>query len=79
MSYVAVCTNAAAASAWRSARVNPPWARAACSCPYWSGEVTTATEAWFFAAPRTIDGPPMSICSIVSSWPAPAITVSTKG
>jgi phosphoribosylaminoimidazolecarboxamide formyltransferase/IMP cyclohydrolase len=38
-----------------------------------------ATLAWFFAAPRTIDGPPMSICSMHSSGLAPEATVAVKG
>jgi len=37
------------------------------------------TAAWFFAAERTIAGPPMSICSTTSSGAAPDFTVSTKG
>ena len=41
--------------------------------------MTIATDAWFFAAARTIDGPPMSICSMHSSCPAPLATVSVKG
>ena len=44
-------------------RPTPPPARSS----YWSGEVTIATLGWFFAAARTIDGPPMSICSMHSS------------
>jgi hypothetical protein len=43
------------------------------------GDVTTATLAWFFAAARTIEGPPTSICSMHSSGDAPDITVSVKG
>ena len=35
--------------------------------------------AWFFAAARTIAGPPMSICSMHSSGPAPEATVSVNG
>ena len=35
------------------------------------GEVTIATDGWFLAAARTIDGPPMSICSTHSSGAAP--------
>jgi hypothetical protein len=46
---------------------------------YASGEVTTATLWWFFAAERTIAGPPMSICSITASSSAPEATVCTKG
>ena len=41
--------------------------------------MTTATLAWFFAAARTIDGPPMSICSTHSSISAPESTVSVNG
>jgi hypothetical protein len=41
--------------------------------------VTTATEGWFFAAARTIEGPPMSICSTHSSGLAPDATVSVNG
>ena len=59
--------------------MNPPSARAAKSWSYWSGEVTTATFAWFFAAPRTIEGPPMSICSMHSSGVAPEATVAVNG
>ena len=45
-------------------KVKPPAARASSSWGYCSGEVMTATEAWFFAELRTIAGPPMSICSM---------------
>ena len=38
-----------------------------------------ATEGWFFAAARTIDGPPMSICSTHSSGEAPEATVCENG
>ena len=41
--------------------------------------MTTATLAWFFAAARTIAGPPMSICSTQSSNEAPEATVSRNG
>jgi hypothetical protein len=41
--------------------------------------VTIATDGWFFAAARTIDGPPMSICSTHWSTVAPEVTVSTNG
>ena len=78
-SYVAVCTNASAARRWRSARVNPPAATAASTSAYRSGEVTIATDGWFLAAARTIDGPPMSICSTHSSGPAPESTVCVNG
>ena len=46
---------------------------------YAAGSVTTATEAWFFAAARTIAGPPMSICSTHSSASAPEATVAWNG
>jgi len=39
----------------------------------------SSTLAWFFAAARTIDGPPMSICSTQSCGAAPDITVSVNG
>ena len=32
-----------------------------------------------FAAARTIEGPPISIFSIIASWSAPDATVSAKG
>ena len=41
--------------------------------------VTIATNAWFFAADRTIEGPPISIFSITSSRSAPRVTVSANG
>ena len=44
-----------------------------------SGEVTMATDGWFLAAARTIDGPTMSICSTHSSGVAPEATVCVKG
>ena len=43
------------------------------------GSTTTATLGWFFAAARTIDGPPMSICSTHSSGAAPEATVWVNG
>lgn len=43
------------------------------------GEVTTATDGWFLAAARTIEGPPMSICSTHSSGAAPDATVASNG
>ena len=43
------------------------------------GSTTTATDGWFFAAARTIAGPPMSICSTHSSGEAPEATVSVNG
>ena len=39
----------------------------------------TATEPWFFAAARTIAGPPMSICSTHCSGEAPEATVASNG
>ena len=78
-SYVAVCTNASAASRLRWASVVPPSRTAASSPSYCPGEVTIATDGWFFAAARTIDGPPMSICSTHSSGAAPLATVWVKG
>ncbi len=78
-SYSAVCRKANDASFFRSSSVNPP-ARTAASTPsYPSGSTTTATLGWFFAAARTIDGPPMSICSTHSSMLAPESTVSVNG
>ena len=62
-----MCRNAAAARRRRSARVKPPAATAARTSPYRAGSTTTATDGWFFAAARTIAGPPMSICSTHSS------------
>ena len=38
-----------------------------------------ATEGWFLAAARTIEGPPMSICSTHSSSEAPEATVWVNG
>ena len=38
-----------------------------------------ATDGWFLAAARTIDGPPMSICSTHSSGAAPEATVWVNG
>ena len=70
---------ARAASARRSARVKPPASSAASTTGYASGEVTTATLAWFLAAARTMAGPPMSIFSMHSSMDAPEATVSENG
>src|SRR5690606_13053339 len=78
-SYVAVCTNAAAASALRWAYVKPPARTAVTTSSYRAGSTTTATDGWFFAAARTMDGPPMSICSTTSSGPAPDATVAANG
>ncbi len=78
-SYSAMSANARAASARRWASVNPPSASAPITAGYAAGSVTTATEAWFFAAARTIAGPPMSICSTHSSTSAPDATVAWNG
>jgi hypothetical protein len=78
-SYVAVWTNAAAANVMRAPSVNPPAPVAARTSAYCSGEVTMATDGWFLAAARTIDGPPMSICSTHSSAEAPVATVCANG
>ena len=78
-SYDAVCTNASAASCLRCSRVKPPAVVAASTSAYRSGLVTMATEGWFLAAARTIDGPPMSICSTHSSGVAPEATVWVNG
>ena len=78
-SYAAVCANASAASRCRCSSVNPPAAAAASTSPYAAGEVTMATDGWFLAAARTIDGPPMSICSTHSSGVAPEATVWRNG
>ena len=47
---------------------------------YFEGSITTATDLLFFAALRSIDGPPMSIFSIASSIVTPVFaTVFSKG
>jgi hypothetical protein len=43
---------------------------------YRAGDVTIATEAWFLAAARTIDGPPMSISSTRSSKRMPGLSAA---
>ena len=67
-SYDAVNANASTARLRRKSNEVPPsrsisFVRSA----YWFGLVTTATDSWFFAAARTIAGPPMSISSISAS------------
>ena len=48
--------------------------------PYRSGSVTTATEWKFFAAARTIAGPPMSMFAITSGSGTPRrIATDRKG
>ena len=59
--------------------MNPPSATASSTSAYRAGSTTTATDGWFFAAARTIAGPPMSICSTHSSGDAPEATVSVNG
>ena len=44
-----------------------------------SGSGTTVTEYKFFAAARSMAGPPMSICSMAFFSEAPPATVSSKG
>ena len=81
-SYAPVRAKAAAARRRRtSIDVQPSWAsRSASSASYWSGSVTMATQRWFFAAERTMEGPPMSICSITSAKETPGVfTVASKG
>ncbi len=70
---------ASAARALRWSSVNPPDAAAASTSAYRAGEVTIATDGWFLAAARTIEGPPMSICSTHSSGEAPEATVCWNG
>ena len=79
-SYAAVCRNAASASARRCASVVPP-GRERVDQVARTGRArsTIATFAWFLAAPRTIAGPPMSICSTTASGSAPDATVSVNG
>jgi hypothetical protein len=60
-----VRANASSASARRVSTVVLPWARiSATTSAYCAGDVTMATQAWFFAAARVIAGPPMSIVSM---------------
>ncbi|CAM5638967.1 hypothetical protein SVIOM342S_06893 [Streptomyces violaceorubidus] len=79
MSYSAVCRKASAARRLRAARSKPPSWTAESTSAYRAGLVTTATEGWFLAAARTMEGPPMSICSTHSSAVAPEATVSRNG
>ena len=71
-SYVAVCWNASAASRCRCGEREAARSDGGehVGVPR-RGLVTMATEGWFLAAARTIDGPPMSICSTHSSGVAP--------
>jgi hypothetical protein len=79
MSYSAVRANASAARPRRCSRVKPPSASAASTSAYRDGSMITATEPWFLAAARIIDGPPMSICSTHRSASAPDATVAWNG
>ena len=80
-SYCAVRPKASAASRARvvADRVPPVSLSSARSGAYWPGSVTTATASWFLAAPRIMEGPPMSMFSMASSRPAPRATVSANG
>ncbi len=61
------------AHAGREAVVAPPFARiSARMASYSSGFVTTVTAAKFFAAERSMEGPPMSMFSTASSSVTPS-------
>ena len=78
-SYAAVCANASAARRRRVSSESSPLARSSSSTSwYCSGRHTGAQWAKFFAAPRSIDGPPTSIVSTASSSVTPrrAVTCS---
>ena len=52
----------------------------ASTCSYCDASVSTATSFQFFAAERTIAGPPMSMFSIASSSVQPGLaTVASNG
>ena len=72
-SYDATCANASPARSRRvSSESEPPSEFSSSSMkPYRSGSVTTATEWKFFAAARTIVGPPMSMFAITSASDTP--------
>ena len=75
-----MCANAAAARDRRVSRDSPPCAPISSRiAAYRDGSTTTATDSKFFAAARTMAGPPMSIFSITSSCAAPDATVSRNG
>ena len=80
-SKTAVVANASAARARRVSSDSSPVSRSSCRTrPYWSGRETAATCAKFFAAPRSIVGPPMSIISTAScSWVPYRVATSRKG
>ncbi len=63
-SYPAVWAKASRASRWRVSRDREPLALSSPStAPYSAGSTTIPTWSWFFAAARTIVGPPTSISS----------------
>ena len=73
-----MCRYASTASALRSPSGTSPCASSASRIAgYRAGEVTIATLAWFFAAARTIDGPPMSISSTSSSNVRPGLRAAS--
>ena len=75
-----MCANATAADARRVSSVKPPSRLSSSTISsYRPGSTTTPTDAKFFAAARTMAGPPMSMFSITSSKPAPLATVSRNG
>ena len=58
----------------------PPALSSASTCAYCDASVSTATSFQFFAAERTIAGPPMSMFSIASSKVQPGFaTVASNG
>ncbi len=73
--------NAATASAKRVASpTRSPCCSSASTPSYCDASVSTATSFQFFAALRTIAGPPMSMFSIASSSVQPAFaTVASNG
>jgi hypothetical protein len=73
--------NAATDNAKRVASLSEPELRSSSSTqPYWPASVSTATPRQFFAAERTIAGPPMSMFSIASSSVQPGCaTVASNG
>ena len=72
--------NAATASANLNACVMPPACNSASTPAYCEASVSTATSFQFFAAERTIAGPPMSMFSMASSSVQPALaTVASNG
>ena len=79
-SYWATRLNAATDSAKRVAAVRAPpfasiWATRSAYC---EGSVATATRAKFFAAERSIAGPPMSMFSTASARVQPAWAVTAS-